>query len=239
MTTALPISPASEASPSLSWTLDLEAHALATSQRIYLVRHGETDFNAEGIVQGSGVDSSLNQAGRAQAEQLYQHYRYVPFERILTSGLQRTQQTVAPFAERNGYTLQSYVGFNEMAWGIFEGVRHEGEVEIAFRETLERWARGEVHYAVPGGESPVAVADRTVATLSANINLFPTGDILICTHGRAIRILLCALLGYDLRHMQTFRHRNTAVNLLRRSGTQVIAERLNDLSHLTHPDRAR
>jgi broad specificity phosphatase PhoE len=239
MTTALPPTLDSEASASMSWMLDLEPQALATSQRIYLVRHGETDFNAEGIVQGSGIDSSLNATGRAQAEQLYRMYLGVPFAQLAVSRLQRTHQTLAPFVERRGYTLQPEQGFNEMAWGIFEGVRHEGEVEIAFRDTLERWARGEVHYAVQGGESPVAVADRTIATLSRLINQTPTGDLFICTHGRAIRILLCALLGYDLRHMQTFRHRNTAVNLLRRSGTQVVAERLNDLSHLTHPDRAR
>ncbi len=239
MTSALPLAQAAEATTSHSWTLDLEPHALATSQRIYLVRHGETDYNAEGIVQGSGVDSSLNQVGRAQAEQLYKHYRHVPFNRILASGLLRTHQTVAPFIERDGYALQTYLGFNEMAWGIFEGVRHDGEVEIAFRDTLARWARGEIDYAVPGGESPVAVANRIVATLSANINLFPTGDILICTHGRAIRILLCALLGYDLRHMQHFRHRNTAVNLLHRTGAHVVVERLNDLSHLLHPERAK
>ncbi|MEO0734980.1 MAG: histidine phosphatase family protein, partial [Bacteroidota bacterium] len=42
---------------------------------VYIVRHGQTDFNLQGIVQGSGVDASLNDTGRSQGQHLYEQYR--------------------------------------------------------------------------------------------------------------------------------------------------------------------
>ncbi len=231
---AVVMPPAPQAPPALRLAPELPPGP----QPIYLLRHGETDYNAEGIVQGSGVDAPLNAVGRAQAEHFFQRYQFTPFTAIYASGLQRAQQTVAPFEQR-GYALQVHPGLNEMSWGIFEGVRHEGEVEVAFRQTLARWAEGEVDYRVPGGESPREVAERVVEALSDILTRHPEGQLLICTHGRAIRIALCVLLGYDLRHMQLFRHRNTALNLLRRVGPHLVAERLSDLSHLPDPDSAK
>jgi len=66
---------------------------------IYIVRHGETDFNRKGIVQGGGVDAPLNELGRQQAQAFYDIYKDVLFEIVLTSKLQRTHQTVQPFLE--------------------------------------------------------------------------------------------------------------------------------------------
>ncbi|HRG79965.1 MAG TPA: histidine phosphatase family protein, partial [Cyclobacteriaceae bacterium] len=60
------------------------------SKKIYIIRHGQTDFNLQGIVQGSGVDSSLNDMGRAQADAFYLTYKDIPFDKIYTSALRRT-----------------------------------------------------------------------------------------------------------------------------------------------------
>src|SRR5690606_41217146 len=55
-------------------------------------------LNLKGIVQGRGIDSPLNETGKKQAEAFYAHYRDVAFDKIYTSTLLRTHQTVAPFA---------------------------------------------------------------------------------------------------------------------------------------------
>jgi probable phosphoglycerate mutase len=60
---------------------------IPTKKTIYLIRHGETDFNRQGIVQGSGVDSDLNELGRAQAEAFFQSYQNVNFDKVYTSAL--------------------------------------------------------------------------------------------------------------------------------------------------------
>ena len=64
---------------------------------IYLIRHGETDFNRQGVVQGSGVDSDLNELGQAQAEAFFQAYQHIPFDKVYTSALKRTHQSVKKF----------------------------------------------------------------------------------------------------------------------------------------------
>ena len=55
--------------------------------KIYMIRHGETDFNRTGIVQGSGVDSDLNQLGREQAQAFYEKYKDVRFDALYVSCL--------------------------------------------------------------------------------------------------------------------------------------------------------
>ncbi|MFW5879460.1 MAG: histidine phosphatase family protein, partial [bacterium] len=59
---------------------------------IYLIRHGQTDYNKKGIVQGSGIDASLNDLGRQQAEAFYDAYRNMPFDKIYISDLKRTKE---------------------------------------------------------------------------------------------------------------------------------------------------
>ncbi len=195
------------------------------------MRHGETDYNARNVVQGGGIDSDLNAVGHEQAAQFYKRYHKVPFAAVYSSGLKRTRQTLAPF-EASGNAVTAHAGLNEMGWGVMEGIEHNGEIERLFRATLNRWAEGDFNHAVEGGETPLAVLSRASRALVEIITAHPEGNLLICTHGRTLRIILCYLLGYDMRHMQWFRHSNTALNLLVRTGRSMYVEKMNDLSHL-------
>jgi broad specificity phosphatase PhoE len=62
-------------------------------KEIFIIRHGETDFNQLGIVQGKGVNSSINAKGMQQAQAFFEAYRNENFEKIYISQLQRTAQT--------------------------------------------------------------------------------------------------------------------------------------------------
>jgi len=75
------------------------------TKKIYIVRHGQTDFNLNGIVQGSGVDSSLNEHGRAQANAFFQQYGAVKFDAIYTSVLKRTIESVETFIQQGNNIL--------------------------------------------------------------------------------------------------------------------------------------
>ena len=87
---------------------------------IYLIRHGETDYNRRGIVQGSGIDADLNDIGEAQALAFFESYQHVPFDKIYTSKLKRTTQSVQDFIAL-GIPVESHGGLNEISWGINEG----------------------------------------------------------------------------------------------------------------------
>ena len=74
----------------------------------------------QNIVQGSGVDSSLNNQGRLQAEAFFNAYRNVPFDKVYTSALKRTAETVASFIKL-GIPMESLRGLNEISWATKEG----------------------------------------------------------------------------------------------------------------------
>jgi len=62
------------------------------SKKIYLIRHGQTDYNLKGIVKGSGIDAPINENGRKQAELFYNAYQHIAFDKVYTSKLQRSKQ---------------------------------------------------------------------------------------------------------------------------------------------------
>jgi len=68
--------------------------------KIYLVRHGQTDFNLKGVVQGSGIDAPINKTGRSQAAAFFEAYKDVEFDQIYHTSLIRTRQSIQQFVDR-------------------------------------------------------------------------------------------------------------------------------------------
>ena len=89
-------------------------NAKLITKKVYLVRHGQTDFNLKNIVQGSGVDAELNDFGRRQAQKFFDVYRHVTFDKVYTSVLKRTKQTVQPFLDLKIPT-EALAGLNEIS----------------------------------------------------------------------------------------------------------------------------
>jgi broad specificity phosphatase PhoE len=201
------------------------------AQKIYLIRHGQTDYNLRGIVQGSGVDASLNDRGRAQALAFYEAYRHVTFDRIYTSRLKRSQESVQPFVER-GASLDSMVALNEISWGAKEGQHITPEEDAYYHWMLQQWQQGNTSLPIEGGESPEAVAVRQQEFIAQLVARDQDRQVLVCMHGRAMRILLCQLLGYPLRSMDLFEHENLCLYLLHYNGKQFSVESFNDTAHL-------
>src|SRR5258708_6396194 len=98
---------------------------------LYIIRHGQTDLNKQGIIQGRGIDTDLNDEGRKQAALFFEAYKSVPFEKIYISELKRTQQTVQQFIDL-GIPYQKLSGLDELAWGIYEGEPSTPENRIVF-----------------------------------------------------------------------------------------------------------
>ena len=112
------------------------------NKTIYFIRHGETAYNRNGIVQGSGVDSSLNETGWSQARAFYEHYKEMPFETVLTSTLQRSQQTVQLFVDQ-GLPVEHFADINEINWGVHEGKKSEPHMVAQYKTLLGEWAKSQ------------------------------------------------------------------------------------------------
>lgn len=203
---------------------------------IYLIRHGQTDFNQRGIIQGSGVDTDLNDTGRRQALQFFNHYRHIPFSRIFVSNLKRTHQTVAPFIAA-GQQMTILPELNEINWGIMEGLEPGPESTARFTEILAAWRSGNLDIAVERGETPNELFSRQQTGLQKLEQEWPGNPVLICMHGRAMRSFLCLLTGHPLNLMDDFEHGNVCLYQLEKLGAEphyrIITR--NSRAHLHEP----
>lgn len=198
---------------------------------IFLLRHGQTDFNVRGIVQGSGVDSSLNDTGRRQAAQFFAAYGHVPFDKVYTSALRRTQESVQQFLDL-GLPHEAHAGLNEISWGVREGTRITLEEDAEYRTVLNGWAAGRTEGRLLGGESPEEVAARQRPFIELLKAREDEQTVLICMHGRAMRVLLCQLLNYPLSCMEGFEHSNLCLYKLEFTGSLFTVKNFLDVAHL-------
>ncbi|HPA35324.1 MAG TPA: histidine phosphatase family protein [Chitinophagales bacterium] len=197
---------------------------------IYIIRHGQTDFNVKQVVQGRGVNSDLNETGRRQAQAFFDKYHPVDFDVVYTSKLKRTHQTVAHFISKN-IPHEIRENIDEIDWGIFEGVEHDKSLQKEYYDIIESWAKGNLTIKIEGGESAQDLADRLIPFVE-EIKQSEHQSVLVCTHGRTLRVLMCLLLEKPVSAMDEFDHQNTGLYVLRFDGNKFSLDLENDISHL-------
>ncbi|WP_420362180.1 histidine phosphatase family protein [Curtobacterium aetherium] len=147
---------------------------------LYLVRHGETDWNRQRRIQGS-TDVPLNDTGRRQAAQTAALLARRSFDAVVSSPLSRALETGTIIATHLGLpTPAGYDGLRERSYGEAEGLTHP--------EIAERWP----HDAVPGRESRAALLDRVTETLAEIAVRYDAGSVVVATHGAVIRTVVDA-----------------------------------------------
>lgn len=202
-----------------------------SDKKVFIVRHGETDFNRQGIVQGQGVDTSLNQLGRQQAHAFYRHYSHLNFEAVLTSRLQRTHQTMAHFIDQ-GTPWEQFAEINEINWGIHEGKKGNAEMRDTYKELMAHWNSGNLDARIPEGESAAELGAR-VEQFVKHLKERQESLLLVCAHGRTMRALICVLKGVPLTEMNRFHHSNTGLWQVQQEEWQFEFLIENDTTHLT------
>jgi broad specificity phosphatase PhoE len=207
---------------------------LSNYMTVYFIRHGETDLNRMNIVQGSGMDTELNELGRAQAKAFFDNYQDAGFELVVTSRLRRTHQTVQHFLEQNIPWHQTE-DINEISWGIFEGKGPTAARHDAFYELLANWKQGNVDAAMPNGESARQLGER-VSRFLAWLRTRQEQKILVATHGRTLRAIVSHLRGNHLSEMDGVAHLNTGCYVVHFQQDGVIFELENDVAHLELAD---
>jgi probable phosphoglycerate mutase len=161
----------------------------AIDERIlFLFRHGETDWNREGRLQGH-TDTPLNANGLAQADALAQSLRSRRLEAVVSSDLSRARTTAQIVAEASGVPLFTEPGLRETDVGDAEGLLW-ADAKTRFGEGLtERWySDGDV--AFPGGETGIATCTRGLGALRRFTAAHRYRRIGVSTHGAMIRQLM-------------------------------------------------
>lgn len=162
---------------------------------IYIVRHGQTEWNAEGRMQGGKADSPLTALGRAQVAAMadYLAARGVTAEshQFLASPQGRTLESAAAFSRRLGADFTLDPRLREIGMGPFAGFTQD-EVEARFPDAFAEQHPCLWYDTIPGGEGLASLYDRARAVL-AEI----TRPTVLVTHGMTSRMLRAAYLGLD------------------------------------------
>lgn len=191
------------------------------SRRVYLIRHGETDWNAQGKIQGGGYDIPLNANGQSQARAVAQALHDIPLTVIASSTLSRAKETADILRQEHSVCQRELdSGLREMGFGEFEGLAiHSLELEEKVRnrfQTIGRQVNGNPDLVFPGGgESTNMVKERACTALQAVLDKYPKEQhIAVVSHGRTNKVLIAAIAFQDVQKFRTIKQKNTAINVL-------------------------
>jgi broad specificity phosphatase PhoE len=199
---------------------------------VRITRHGESEGNFAGALQGSRLDTPLSALGRRQAERLAARLAGEAIDAVWASTMIRARETAAIVATPLGLGVSLDADLVEFDWGDWSGRPYDGEIEKEVSGVRKRWRAGEADLSPSGGESPARAAvraDRFLARLRASGARAP----LVVAHGRFNRILMTRLLECELGRMDEIRQRNGSLSVFEWDGfgpaTPLL---LDDVSHL-------
>jgi alpha-ribazole phosphatase/probable phosphoglycerate mutase len=202
---------------------------------IRLARHGESEGNFAGSLQGSRFDTPLSGRGRRQAEALAIRLSEEGIDAVWSSPMVRARETAAIVAAPHGISVSIDADLVEFDWGIWSGRPFDGALELEVSSVRARWRAGETDLAPADGESPAHAgrrAERFLTRLAATGARAP----LVVAHGRFNRILMTRLLGRPLSRMDEIRQRNGSLSVFEWDGSSAAtAVILDDVTHIPGP----
>ncbi|SHF19167.1 phosphoglycerate mutase [Desulfofundulus australicus DSM 11792] len=201
------------------------------SCRIYLVRHGETVWNAEFRFQGHS-DVALSPRGVEQARALSRRLSEEEFCAFYSSDLQRAINTARIIAEPHGLPVESLEALREINFGFWEGLTME-EIQARYPRELEKWWHSPLHTRIPGGETLAEVVERVILAVRGILEKHPCGQVVVVCHGGTIRALVGSVLGMDLNQYWRLGVNNACLSILEFSTWERgILTLFNECSHL-------
>jgi broad specificity phosphatase PhoE len=200
----------------------------------YLIRHGESLYNAEGRIQGQS-DVALSPLGLRQAAAIADALADDQIDAVFASPLRRAMQTAEPIAARLDLTIQSDDRLKEIHAGIFQGLLW-AEIEAKFPEAARPWREQHPDFVIPGGESRRSLMVRGLAVLES-IRENPFRRVAIVSHGGILAAALKAVLRIPAE-INPFSLYNASISKLAWSD-RVKLLTLNQLDHLRDAGLAR
>ncbi|MBM7344565.1 2,3-diphosphoglycerate-dependent phosphoglycerate mutase GpmB [Pantoea coffeiphila] len=206
--------------------------------QVYLVRHGETLWNAARRIQGQS-DSALTAKGELQAHQVGERVKSLGITHVIASDLGRTRRTAEIIADACGCDVTVDPRLRELNMGVLE----QRALDSLTPEE-ERWRKtlvdGTVDGRIPEGESMSEMADRMHQALNACLELPAGSRPLLVSHGMALGVLLSTILGLPANAERRLRLRNCSISRIEHQESPWLAsgwvvETAGDITHLDEP----
>lgn len=201
--------------------------------RIYLIRHGQTDWNAEGKIQGS-TDIELNETGRQQAACLARGMEKRPVARIFSSPLKRALETAQAIGDSQNVAVEVLDELREVDFGAWEGLTWE-EVKARYHEEYTRWWENPAGVAPPGGETRKELKERAAQAVRRILD-YGAGDVAVVLHGAIMAYVTEYFMRNNPGHKAIIVE-NSSITTLESdaAGHKVTLVEENDVSHLRLP----
>ncbi|HER19498.1 MAG TPA: histidine phosphatase family protein [Chromatiales bacterium] len=197
-------------------------------QVIYLIRHGETEFNRDGRVQGY-TESPLSDLGVEQARRLRARLEGLAVDAAYTSPLSRAQETCRIAMDGRGWEARA--GLREIGLGEWEGKR-AADLRREFPDQVKMWFRSPGQVRIPGAETMADFRRRVTGELDSIRAAHPDGTVVVIAHGGVICAYLTSILGMQIDDIWRFKIRNCSLTRVLFPQDRARIDTLGDISHL-------
>ena len=202
----------------------------AAERFLYIVRHGTTDWNQSGRIQGH-MDIPLNEAGRAQAHLASRRLVPLGATALYSSDLLRAYETAQIIGQGIGLGVVQQPGLREMNFGVWQGL---SSPQIRERDPEVYAARRANPYDVApaGAETWRRFYDRAVQAIQEILATTEAQRLIVVTHSGVCTVLGLRALGFDCTGERTFESHNCGIHTIAVHGETWRVVALNDVAHL-------
>jgi 2,3-bisphosphoglycerate-dependent phosphoglycerate mutase len=198
--------------------------------RVLLVRHGETDWNASGRIQGHN-DTPLNAAGRQQAQRTAQRLACEPIKALYSSDLARAFETATIIGAPLGLTVVTSARLRERQYGLWEGLT-AAEIQARYPEQFAIWRARTTDFAPPQGETRSELLTRALAELQTIARRHVRDMVVVVTHGGLCYVLINHILGSVDGDQREFTFGNASIHTLEVTGDRWSVISMDETAHL-------
>jgi broad specificity phosphatase PhoE len=200
-----------------------------TEIRLYLIRHGETEYNQQRRIQGGGSNTDLNNTGRKQARNVALYFKDKPIDAVYSSPLKRALFTAKAIAYYHNLEVHIEKDLREIDVGELEGVPLT-ELSTDLSSILLGFEEGDGSKQLPGGESLLDVRRRTMVVVK-RIAADKPGSAVIVGHYFVVLSIITAVLDMPPRNIRRMRIKNGSISIVDFEGEKGILYSLNDTCH--------
>jgi probable phosphoglycerate mutase len=180
--------------------------------RVLAIRHGETDWNVGGLIQGQ-LDIPLNAMGRWQAHRVAAAVAEEGIDALYSSDLLRAFETAQAVSSACGLCVSTDPGLRERGFGTFEGLSYS-QISQSWPEQSERWRKRDPEFGAPGGETLNDFYARSIAAATRLAAQHPGQTIALISHGGVMDCLYRAASRVALDAPRSWQLGNTSINRL-------------------------
>ncbi len=198
-------------------------------KKIYIVRHGETNWNLEGRTQG-WKDSSLTEQGLQQAKQLAQRLKKEEIQVVFSSNLERATSTAHIIADAIKAPCFYLEDLKEVGFGHWEGLTKK-EIGTKYPHQLEAWHNTPHIAEIPEGEG-LKIAQNRICSLYNEILDREEENILLVSHGTLIKLFIMSFLNMPLADFYKLKQDNCAINIIEFTKYGSVLTKYNDTSFM-------